>query len=237
MRRSRLAILCGSLALLGLAACNREALDTETAATTPPPADTAPATGASPTAAESGTLTLASGSAGSYVADSMGRALYILEGDDTGTKCTGECLQAWRPLLTSGDTAPLAGASLQGGLVGTVQRSDGASQVTYNGHPLYYYSADTGAGTTKGQGIDDQWGEWYLVGSTGLALGETDTDAGVTAEAPDEAAANPPTTDTQPADATDTDAADRARTEPTPTEPPPADDTDMDETQRDGTRY
>jgi predicted lipoprotein with Yx(FWY)xxD motif len=187
MRKTPLFLMCGAVLMLGVAGCNREALDTDVAKT---PADTTPvATTPAPTPAPTpatpapaGTLTLATGVPGSYVADNTGRAVYVLVGDENGSKCTGACLAAWPPLLAD---APVAGSpSLQGVMIGTVERSDGTTQVTYNGHPLYLYAKDTAPGTTMGQDVTDQWGEWYLVGPTGVAIKDDDSSAGVTAEVP-----------------------------------------------------
>ena len=188
MRKTPLFLMCGAVLMLGVAGCNREALDTDVAKT---PADTTPvATTPAPTPAPTpatpapaGTLTLATGAPGSYVADNTGRAVYVLVGDENGSKCTADCLAAWPPLLA--DATPVAGSpSLQGVMIGTVERSDGTTQVTYNGHPLYLYSKDTTAGTTMGQDVTDKWGEWYLVGPTGVAMNDEKSSAGVTAEVP-----------------------------------------------------
>lgn len=99
---------------------------------------------------------------GTYIVDSAGTSLYMLEGNRDGTKCTGACLEAWPPLLV-GDTQPNAAPSLQASMVGSIKRPDGAMQVTYNNHPLHRYAADTGRGRTAGHGVRDQWGEWYLL--------------------------------------------------------------------------
>lgn len=187
MRKTPLSILCGAAVLVAVAGCNRDAAVDTDVATTPPaattPAEPAPAPATPATPAPAGTLTLATGAPGAYVADNTGRAVYVLEGDENGSKCSGDCLSAWPPLLA--DAPPVAGApSLQGVMIGTVERSDGTTQVTYNGHPLYLYAKDATAGTTMGQGVTDQWGEWYLVGPTGVAMDDDDSSAGVTAEVP-----------------------------------------------------
>lgn len=198
MRNTRLLVLCGAV-VLALAACNREAAQTETAMT--PPAEPAPAPVTPPPATPTA-LTMATGSMGSYIADNNGRAVYVLEDDDTGTKCADDCIQAWPPVLAPPEGAPTAASSsVQTALIGTLPRGDGSQQVTYNGHPLYYYAEDAVAGTTKGHDMVDKWGEWYLVGPTGLAMEDKDSDAAVTGEAADEPVGDAPSeTPMTPAD-------------------------------------
>lgn len=106
------------------------------------------------------------GAAGDHLATSAGSAVYYVEGDTDGSACTGDCTRAWPPVL-AGDTMPSASAGLQAGMMGTITRDDGARQLTYNGHPLYRYAADTAAGVTAGHGVQDQWGHWQLVGPDG----------------------------------------------------------------------
>lgn len=103
---------------------------------------------------------------GTYLVDSAGNAVYMLEGDRDGSKCTGPCLQAWPPVLV-GETQPTAGPGLQPTMVASVRRPDGSMQVTYNNHTLHRYAADTGRGRTAGHEVRDQWGEWYLLTPTG----------------------------------------------------------------------
>lgn len=95
-----------------------------------------------------------------YLTDVRGRALYMLEGENAGkVRCDAACARVWPPLR---DEANLAGKGLKKTLVGSRKRADGSRQVTYNGHPLYYYVEDRGAGKATGQ-VHDRWGEWYLV--------------------------------------------------------------------------
>ncbi len=183
MRKTTLSMLCGVAAImLGVAGCNREAMDTESASVDTAADTTAADTMPADTTASTGTenLTLATGSDGQYLADASGRAVYMLEGD---AECVGDCLAAWPPVVVTTST-PVVATGLQSGLVSTVERDDGTLQLTYNGHPLYYYNRDTGAGMAMGQDVTDDFGEWYLVGPTGLAIVDADADAGVTAEAP-----------------------------------------------------
>lgn len=181
MRKTTLSMLCAAAVItLAAAGCNREAMDTEPATTADTTAaDTMPAdTAATATGTEN--LTLVTGANGQYLADNTGRAVYMLEGD---AECIGDCLAAWPPVVVTTST-PVVATGLQSGLVSTVERDDGTLQLTYNGHPLYYYNRDTGAGMAMGQDVTDDFGEWYLVGPSGVAIVDADADAGVTAEAP-----------------------------------------------------
>ena len=115
-------------------------------------------------------LTLATGGAhGPHLADSAGNALYQLEGDRDGSKCVGECLTAWPPVLATGPQ-PQGAAGLQGAMISTIARPDGSRQVMYNRRPLYRYAADTGAGSTAGHGVKDQHGTWQLVSAAGAPV-------------------------------------------------------------------
>lgn len=144
------------------------------------PATTTPGTGM-PTAAVTGHTLVESETpgpnGGTYLADSAGQAVYMLEGDRDGSKCTGACLTVWPPLLV-GDTQPTAGPNLEPSMVGSVKRPDGSMQVTYNNHPLYHYAADAGRGRTSGHNVRDQTGHWYLL----TARGEQYTGAGTAAK-------------------------------------------------------
>ena len=106
---------------------------------------------------------------GQYLVDGEGRALYLFTADTQGegrSTCDEACAAAWPPLLTGGD--PAAGApSVDTTMLGTIGRQDGATQVTYNGWPLYYYREDTGAGMVTGQDVHGFGGEWYLVSPQG----------------------------------------------------------------------
>ncbi|MCE7032963.1 hypothetical protein LY625_10120 [Lysobacter sp. GX 14042] len=111
------------------------------------------------------------GAGGPYLTNSAGSALYYVEGDTDGSACTGDCTRAWPPFL-AGDTMPGASAGLQAGMIGTVTRPDGQRQIAYDGHPLYRYAADTGAGGTAGVEVQDQWGHWHLIGPDGQPVGQ-----------------------------------------------------------------
>ena len=114
---------------------------------------------------------------GTALVDATGRALYRFEAD-TGTMstCTGACAQVWPPLLTSGGTPGTSGA-VQAPLVGSSPRADGTRQVTYNGHPLYYFAGDKAPGDVKGQGINNFGGSWYIVSPNGDEIDSDDAPA------------------------------------------------------------
>jgi predicted lipoprotein with Yx(FWY)xxD motif len=96
-----------------------------------------------------------------------GKVLYVFAADHGPTStCYGVCARAWPPLLTTG--APLAGPGIESKLLGTTTRHDGTVQVTYNGHPLYYYSADK-VGKIMCQHVNMHGGLWLIVKPDGQA--------------------------------------------------------------------
>ena len=98
-----------------------------------------------------------------------GRALYLFEADKNGTSaCTGACAAAWPPDTVTG--APQVGSGVSQALLGTIKRADGTTQVTYHGHPLYYFSAYTSAGTARGQGSKAFGAGWYVVSASGSKI-------------------------------------------------------------------
>ena len=109
------------------------------------------------------------GELGTFLVDGKGRTLYLFEKDKTKkSTCSGACAQAWPPLLTSGK--PKAAGKAKASLLGTTKRSDGKTQVTYKGHPLYYFFQDKKAGDTTGEGIDGFGAEWYVLAPSGKKI-------------------------------------------------------------------
>jgi len=103
---------------------------------------------------------------GSILADGSGRALYLFASDTGSTStCFGACASVWPPLTADGSVSASGGAA--GSDVATTTRSDGAKQVTYAGHPLYYFAGDHGSGQTNGQGINEFGAHWWLVAPSG----------------------------------------------------------------------
>jgi predicted lipoprotein with Yx(FWY)xxD motif len=92
---------------------------------------------------------------GKVLVDGNGMTLYTLGTESSGTiKCTGSCAQSWPPvLLTGGATAATAGAGVDASKLGTIDRPDGGTQVTYAGMPLYLWVGDTAPGQATGQGV------------------------------------------------------------------------------------
>jgi predicted lipoprotein with Yx(FWY)xxD motif len=124
--------------------------------------------GAGSTASGSGStvITSASSSAGTILTDGSGRALYLWVADSNGKSvCSGACAGAWPPVMASGTVT--AYGSAKSGDLGSITRSDGSKQVTYNGHPLYYFVGDAGSGTASGQGSDQFGAKWWLVSPAG----------------------------------------------------------------------
>jgi predicted lipoprotein with Yx(FWY)xxD motif len=71
----------------------------------------------------------------------------------------------WPPLVTRG--APTAGPGVKTSLLATSKRGDGTTMVTYGGHPLYTYPADTAPGQLKGEGLDQFGAEWNVLSAAG----------------------------------------------------------------------
>jgi predicted lipoprotein with Yx(FWY)xxD motif len=109
---------------------------------------------------------------GQIIVDAQGRTLYLFEADKGGkSSCEGPCATAWPPYLSNG--APQAAMGATGGSVATTTRADGTTQVTYGGHPLYYFVGDKAAGDLTGQDINQFGAKWYVVGKDGKKI---DTD-------------------------------------------------------------
>ena len=134
-----------------------------------PSAPAASTTAPAMSAAEPTGVATASNSVGPILTDTKGRALYLFEGDKGLTStCAGRCATEWPPLTTPGP--PVAGTGVNAALLSTSPRPDGTLQVTYNGHPLYYYDDDHGPGTTAGQGESSYGAKWYLLTPAGLKI-------------------------------------------------------------------
>jgi predicted lipoprotein with Yx(FWY)xxD motif len=129
--------------------------------------------GAAPTSNRpSGVATVAAASTrlGTILVDGSGRTLYLFEKDQPNqSACSGACVAAWPVDRSSG--TPKASSGVKASLLGTISRGDGTTQVTYNHHPLYYYSGDSGTGQQNGQGVDAFGAAWFVVAPTGGKVG------------------------------------------------------------------
>ena len=114
------------------------------------------------------TIKLADSQFGRILFGENDQAIYLFE-KESGPKseCYGECAAAWPPVLTEGGPQPAPG--VKGAELGVTEREDGSTQVTYNGHPLYYY-ADEGPGEVTCHNVDEFGGLWLVVDSAGNAV-------------------------------------------------------------------
>ncbi|SEE60935.1 COG4315 family predicted lipoprotein [Ruania alba] len=100
------------------------------------------------------TVTTAETDLGTILVDGEGMTLYMFTNDEEGvSNCEGDCLEAWPAL----EGEPEAGEGIDTSLLGSLERSDGTVQASYNGWPLYYWVQDSAPGDTTGQGVNDVW--------------------------------------------------------------------------------
>jgi predicted lipoprotein with Yx(FWY)xxD motif len=103
---------------------------------------------------------------GAILVDGNGRTLYLFEKDKgTTSSCYGACAGGWPPYTTKGVSR--AGAGVSASLLGTTTRTDGKTEVTYHGHPLYYFAGDRKPGDTNGEGLNAFGAEWYVLSAAG----------------------------------------------------------------------
>ncbi len=111
---------------------------------------------------------------GQILVDGQGRALYLFAADKTSAStCYDACATAWPPFLGDKGARVDAMHAATATLTGTTTRKDGSEQVTYNGHPLYYYEGDKDPGVVKCQGVDNFGGKWWVVDAQGNAITKT----------------------------------------------------------------
>ena len=106
---------------------------------------------------------------GQVLTNASGMTLYMLSGDTSTTSiCSTQCAAIWPPLTVS--STPIAGSGIIQKLLGTITRTDGTKQVTYNGHPLYTFIQDKSPGQANGQGINHFGGIWYVMSPEGSPI-------------------------------------------------------------------
>jgi predicted lipoprotein with Yx(FWY)xxD motif len=118
----------------------------------------------SPAVAAAGTVKTATIAGVTVLTNSKGFTLYSFAPDtSTTSKCNGTCAQNWPPV-----TGPVTGSGVTG-TFGTIKRSDGSVQATFDGHPLYTFAGDTAPGQAKGNGLNAAGGLWHEITTSGTA--------------------------------------------------------------------
>jgi predicted lipoprotein with Yx(FWY)xxD motif len=151
-------------AVVGLAACGSSSSDTG-AASTPKATSTANSSSSTDMAAGIKTMSI---SGHQVLTDSAGFVLYWFAPDTmTVSKCNGSCTIYWPPVI--GTPSLASGISLSGKL-GTIKRSNGQLQATYDGHPLYTFKSDTSAGEDSGNALNASGGLWWAMTASGAKI-------------------------------------------------------------------
>jgi predicted lipoprotein with Yx(FWY)xxD motif len=106
---------------------------------------------------------------GRILVDRKGITLYdFVKDKGQRSTCYGACAALWPPLITKGK--PIAGPGVRASLLGTTTRKDGKLEVTYNGHPLYYFVTDRKPGQTTGQGVNQFGAPWWVLSPAGKEI-------------------------------------------------------------------
>ena len=120
---------------------------------------------AAPAAKRGTKIVLGDSQFGKMLFDSKRQAIYLFDKETTKrARCYGACAEAWPPVYAKGE--PRLGPGLKASLLGTTKRRDGRKQVTYGGHPLYYY-AHEGPGQVLCHDIVEYGGLWLVVKRNG----------------------------------------------------------------------
>lgn len=134
--------------------------------TTTTAADTKPE--AEPAAKKGVSIKVQNSDFGRMIFSGGGQAIYLFTKEKGKTpRCYGTCSKAWPPVLTRGE--PRARSGVQQSKLDPVKRRDGKTQVTYGGHPLYYY-ADDPVNKVLCQDVSEFGGTWYVVAPSGKAI-------------------------------------------------------------------
>lgn len=147
------ALIAALIASLALGACGSSDNSSDTTAST--------------TTAAGGVTTVSAAQTdiGKALVGPNGHTLYMFDKDKTNkSNCSGDCTAAWPPLTSSGQAK--AGAGVSESKIG-VSPTSNADQVTYNGHPLYYYAEDDKPGQTNGQKSEEFGAEWHALSPSG----------------------------------------------------------------------
>jgi predicted lipoprotein with Yx(FWY)xxD motif len=126
-------------------------------------------TGAQHPAATGSAISIRSTSLGKTLVDANGRTLYLFAGDRANvSRLSGAGVSVWPRFIATGAVKASSGA--QAAKIGTITSPSGIRQVTYNGHPLYYYVGDSAPNSTRGQGLNQFGALWYVLGAAGNAI-------------------------------------------------------------------
>ena len=156
MKSKDVAVPCAILFAFLVAACGSSTPSAAATSPSPSPTGTAIAVASNP-------------KLGSILADGKGMTVDLfVAATGTSSTCYGSCASIWPPVLTTG--APQAGAGADKSLLGTTTRTDGKVEVTYAGHPLYYFIKDKAPGDTTGQGINGFGALWWVMSPAGVAI-------------------------------------------------------------------
>jgi predicted lipoprotein with Yx(FWY)xxD motif len=135
------------------------------------------------TAPAGSAVSVRSTSLGKTLVDAQGRTLYLFEGDKTNVSTLSSAgLSVWPRFVATGAVKAVGGA--QGAKIGTITSPSGVRQVTYNGHPLYYYVGDSKPGSTRGQNLNEFGALWYVLDPTGNAVTSAPTKTNAAPAAP-----------------------------------------------------
>ena len=114
------------------------------------------------------TVSLRTTKVGKALVAANGRTLYLFTADKgRKSSCYGKCAAVWPPLAAA---YPTVGRGLRASLLGTTKRKNGKLQVTYGGHPLYFFAKDTKPGDVRGEGVVHFGGSWWLVSPAGTEI-------------------------------------------------------------------
>jgi predicted lipoprotein with Yx(FWY)xxD motif len=174
-----LAFGCLAVGLIPLAGCGSSSSTTSSSAASSAPAATTTAntsstTTATPAAASGETIATKHSKLGTILAAGPKHlTVYLFEADKGGqSACSGDCAQDWPPVTTDAE-AQASGAAVSADL-GTITRSDGTKQVTYKGHPLYFFIKDKDDGDAYGQGSKAFGAGWYVLKPNGSKVDDDD---------------------------------------------------------------
>jgi predicted lipoprotein with Yx(FWY)xxD motif len=122
-----------------------------------------------PQAAGGSAIAIRSTSLGKTLVDANGRTLYLFKADRPGVSTLSAAGAAvWPRFVSAGHVKAEGGA--RASLIGTTTSPAGVKEVTYAGHPLYYYVGDSKPGSTRGQGLNEFGALWYVLGPSGTAI-------------------------------------------------------------------